>query len=150
MKDEPCLVRRDAVASVLPVAFTIVSRVTVPICEIVKVCPETVTVQLLNLTGTLNWPNSGIPGPVPRIPVTNQEASKEPATSRKSGLATDTDVDWPVVRSASLPVNIALNRLKVMEAENTSPALTVRISGVGEAVPFAKLAAERYMGVELP
>ncbi len=144
--------REDVVAIVFPLASTLVTRATIPIFElpifeIVKVCPETVTVQLLNSIGTVNWPNT-TPPPCP--PVTVQEANEEPATSRKSGLATDTDVDWPVVKSASFPVNIALNLLKVIEAEITSPALNVRIGCVGEAVMLPKLAAETYIGVELP
>jgi hypothetical protein len=143
LKDDPSLEREDEVA--VPIPFTIVNRTIVSNFEIVKVCPETVAVQLLNVIGTLNW------------------AKGDPATSQKTTLGMAgkdacvkiTDADRPVDMSVMLALTVWVDGERVMEAENASPGLTVRVStlnasGLAPAAVCMYIAIAWYVGTELP
>jgi hypothetical protein len=97
LKDEPALEREDEVAIVLPMPSTIVNRTSVSIFEIVKVCPETVAVQLLNLIGMLNWAK-GVD------PLTSQKTTV--GLSGKDSFVKVTDADRPADMSVMLALTL--------------------------------------------
>ena len=140
--------RWDVVAIVLPVRPTIVNRTTVAIFEIARVCPETVVAQFLNLIGTLNCARAAIWVSIPMPQLTSVGlAGKDPWLKV-------VDADWPVVRSVMLAVRTWVDGERVMEAENSSPGLTVSANPVkiviGGVPKQQNAVAASYLGVELP
>ncbi len=124
MNDELCLERRDVVDIVVPP-----TTITVANCEIVKVCPETVAEQWLNVIGALNSARRS--GPC----ITTQKATVK--TNGVDGCGKVADADWPVDRSVRSAVTVSVDGEKVRDPENLSPGETTRARRVGgEGAPL--------------